>query len=381
MKRAAVGIIVILLLFCILLFGIFSGYFGRPDNKPPVPNLTVSTVLVNEHESVIFSANGSIDPDGEIKRYYWNFDDGTNKTGKYVDHQYEEGGNYTVVLIVTDNDGDKAVQTVIIRVNALPKPVIEMTLPAYIHEDVYFYANQSYDPDGFITNYTWDLGDGYVKEGMFTHYRYTEKKHFNVTLTVTDNHGAKAAIRKMFPIFYRKYLVEWIEKDVEVLNISDSLNEGESDYITKEIDILNMTKIRFELTWTDDIPLVVEFPLTEPEPNDEFFINITSPYDESFLGGPSSSEKITVKIPKIGIFNPLPDEFSEEAESADKLRESIAEENTQTEGIGEWQINITLTEAGDARNPIILPSQIDNGNSWQIIAICTYYTPVITKII
>ncbi|MFO7991635.1 MAG: S8 family serine peptidase [Thermoplasmata archaeon] len=52
-----------------------------------------------------FSALGSYDPDGEIVSYHWDFGDGSNATGMYVDHEYSEAGEYVVTLTVTDDDG------------------------------------------------------------------------------------------------------------------------------------------------------------------------------------------------------------------------------------------------------------------------------------
>lgn len=373
MNRAAVGIIL-----SILLFGMFSGCFGPPDNKPPVPNLTVSTIFVNAQESVVFSANGSVDTDGEIKRYYWDFDDGTNENGQYVDHQYEDGGNYTVVLIVTDNDGDKAVQTIIIHVNALPKPQITIgTQPAYIHEDVYFYANESSDLDGYITNYTWDFGDGYGKEGMFASHRYTEKKHFNVTLTVEDNDGAKAATHVMFPIIYRTYLVEWESSWFKLGDDKiENLNEYNSSYFTTIINKLNLTKVVFNLTWDDSQPYIGSPPISQPEPNDKFIMNVTSPDNQQYERSGIESEKILITVPSIGFLNPIPDSFYIESESKEILKAQIALDYTTSNGMGDWDINITCEWAEGAFGT----PDVDFGEEWTYNVICYFYSPIITKL-
>ena len=97
MRRAVAGIISLL-----LLFGLFSGCIFPSENIPPVPYLAASATYIDVGEEVVFSGNDSVDKDGEIVRYFWNFGDGTNTTGKYVTHEYEKGGNYTVILIITD---------------------------------------------------------------------------------------------------------------------------------------------------------------------------------------------------------------------------------------------------------------------------------------
>jgi PKD repeat protein len=368
LKRALVCGIVIT-----LLFGIFSGCIFPRENVPPVPFLAASATFVNVGDEVIFSGNDSIDKDGEIVRYFWNFGDGNNKTGKFVDHEYEEGGNYTVILIITDNDGKKAVQTITVHVNELPIPWIDLTLPAYIHEPVYFYANNSLDNDGFVTDYYWDFGDGTNMTGMVTSHIYSEKKIFRVTLTVTDNDGAKASFPLEVDIIYRTYEVKWVIDTIQ-WGTSGYTAEPESDYRVVDIEILNLTGIMFNLTWTDDI-----YPLIPPgPPNDEFQLNITSPDEtDSYEGGPTTTEKIIIFAPETGQFNPTPPEDEIEAESPEILRGYLAENWTTSEGTGDWLVNITLNEAGGA---LPGPLDVDNGNTWQFSVVYYYYTPVITKI-
>ena len=292
------AIAVILILFAI----IFPGWFKWGENLPPEPDLKASSTFINVNESVTFYANDSFDRDGEIVRYYWDFNDGKNATGKYVSHHYEKGGNYTVVLIITDDEGKTAVQAMTIHVNELPKPTINITLPAYIHEPVYFEANQSHDPDGHVTDYFWVFGDGANETGMSVSHIYTSKEWFKVTLTVTDNDGANGATSKEFEVQFRTWEVTW---DTESVVVGDhdypsDNNEGTSEILLENINILNITKVRFNLTWDDFQPYVGDPPLTEPEPNDEFIMNVTSPDEKIYEVGPSTSEQIIVNAPKKG---------------------------------------------------------------------------------
>ncbi|UCE72986.1 MAG: PKD domain-containing protein [Methanomassiliicoccales archaeon] len=374
MNRALVtGIILIFFMTCL------SGCVFPRENLPPEPNLAASSTYINVNEKVIFSGNNSVDRDGEIVRYFWNFGDGVNATGPYVTHEYEEGGNYTVILIITDDDDKKAVQTITVHVNELPVPLIDITLPAYIHEPVYFWANDSYDPDGFVTGYHWDFGDGTNMTGMGVEHVYTEKKLFRVTLTVIDNDEAKAASSLEFEIQFRTYLVEWVIENVIVKNDSGLLEEEESELLERKINVFNMTKVMFNLTWTDNIPYVGDPPLAEPEPNDEFLLNVTSPDEDMYEEGPSVSEQIKLYAPDEGKLNPIPPSFEQEAESKEKLKILLAENYTTSGGTGEWEVNITLLEAGAAiDNP--LPEDLDLGEDWVLEIVSYYYFPVITKL-
>lgn len=55
-------------------------------------------------EPVEFDASASDDPDGAIDEYAWNFGDRNTGTGETVTHTYDEGGEKTVTLTVTDDD-------------------------------------------------------------------------------------------------------------------------------------------------------------------------------------------------------------------------------------------------------------------------------------
>lgn len=74
-------------------------------------------------------------------------------------------------------------------------PVAHAGGPYYglIHQPVAFDASQSNDTDGYIVNYSWNLGDGTIISTVqlrFTH-AYSQIGNYTVILTITDNDGAK----------------------------------------------------------------------------------------------------------------------------------------------------------------------------------------------
>jgi PKD repeat protein len=52
-----------------------------------------------------------------------------------------------------------------------------------------FDASASFDPDGSVTGYLWDFGDGTSAGGVSPTHDYSNAGHFTVTLTVTDDSG------------------------------------------------------------------------------------------------------------------------------------------------------------------------------------------------
>ena len=60
-------------------------------------------------------------------------------------------------------------------------------------EVVTFDASASYDPDGTIQSYAWDLGDGTSDSGMIVTHAYPVEGTYTVALTVTDDDGLPAS--------------------------------------------------------------------------------------------------------------------------------------------------------------------------------------------
>ena len=57
---------------------------------------------------------------------------------------------------------------------------------------VHFDGGRSFDPDGTITLYRWDFGDGTTATGVKVSHTYTSPGFYQVTLTVRDNAGKRA---------------------------------------------------------------------------------------------------------------------------------------------------------------------------------------------
>jgi PKD repeat protein len=169
-------------------------------NQPPVARFTFSPPTPIPGQWVQFDAASSYDPDGTITNYQWDLDgDGImDATGQTVFHSYPTPGAYNVRLVVTDDQGasDDEVKTVTVGApNRQPVAQFIITpTPALVGSPVTFDASSSYDPDGFITDYRWDLnGDGVVDAtGQITTYTYFAAGLYEVSLYITDNMGASA---------------------------------------------------------------------------------------------------------------------------------------------------------------------------------------------
>jgi PKD repeat protein len=74
-----------------------------PPFSPPSAAFSVSS----DGLSVDFDATASFDIDGVIESFDWDFGDGSSGTGITTSKVYSEAGTYTVVLTVTDNNGQE----------------------------------------------------------------------------------------------------------------------------------------------------------------------------------------------------------------------------------------------------------------------------------
>ena len=105
-------------------------------------------------------------------------------------------GILDLVLTVTDKDGasDESKTTVEVRPGREP-PIAVITI--FLRDKngwIYgFNGTESRDPDGEITDYQWDFGDGQTGSGEEVIHEYAASGTYTVTLEVTDNSGQKAS--------------------------------------------------------------------------------------------------------------------------------------------------------------------------------------------
>ena len=171
-------------------------------------------------QPVTFDGSQSYDPDGYIANYTWNFGDGHSGYGKIVNHTYTNpnyaGHYYLVKLTVTDNDGHQAedyAKAFISPPNGTKPPVAIFTYSPQnpkIGTNIIFDASASYDPDGYITGYTWDFGDGNILSQSFptAYHSYNKAGVYYVSLEVQDNYKLTTTVTKTIVVASPKYKLE-----------------------------------------------------------------------------------------------------------------------------------------------------------------------------
>ena len=123
--------------------------------------------LVSSSE-VRFDGTKSEDPDGTIVEYVWNFGDGSSGSGPAPVHTYGNPGTYTVKLTVTDDSNtsnrSNTDETTIV-INSAPIADAGPPLTAAPGEELVLDGSRSFDPDGEISDFLWDFGDGQSAKG------------------------------------------------------------------------------------------------------------------------------------------------------------------------------------------------------------------------
>ena len=163
----------------------------RQTNNRPVPQ--VKWFTMSDGKTAVFDAMASTDADGDALTFFWNFGDGASEQGERLSHTYAKPGKFDASLVVTDNSGqvgNSSYYTFTVTLNIPPLADAGDHLIGAPKETINFNGGKSYDPDGQITRYLWDFGDGKRQQGVNVSHAYSRAGHYNVTLRVEDDSGS-----------------------------------------------------------------------------------------------------------------------------------------------------------------------------------------------
>ncbi|MEP0814773.1 MAG: PKD domain-containing protein [bacterium] len=184
--------------------GLYSGKAGPvtadPFNTAPTAGFVVDKTSGAAPLTVQFNAStgspASGDPDGRPLTYDWDWGDGTaHGTGATPSHTYEDEGEFTPALTVTDEEGamDDYTGATISTVPGAPTSVANANPQSgFAPLTVNFTATGSSDADGEIIKYEWQFFAGddwhdYTPQGGDAAHTYNAKGTYTATLKVTDD--------------------------------------------------------------------------------------------------------------------------------------------------------------------------------------------------
>ena len=170
-----------------LWFAIFDNY-DAPVAKAGGDQSVYTGEKVNFDGSLSTASEGS-----SIVKFEWDFEnDGIiDAEGEKTSYTYNQKGTQTCRLIVTDSIGVLSEDTCLVNVlNRNPKAEFTFSPSDPSIQDEVYITDTSTDPDGSITSWFWDFGDGYTSELQTPTHKFTTEGDYNVTLTVTDDENA-----------------------------------------------------------------------------------------------------------------------------------------------------------------------------------------------
>ena len=258
-------------------------------NREPIVSFTWLPVEPTVLADVEFN-DTSVDLDGSVASWFWDFGDGGTSFQEDPAHQYDDKGNFTVTLVVTDDDGASgSVSLEVSLVNVAPSAgFIFDPDEGTVGVDVRF-MDRSSDPEGKELEYLWNFGDGVTSTTMNPLHAFDSSGTKSVSLTVTDDEGSSNAITReirVYPnvrptadfsfspdsgtiddVFYfvdesvdeDGYIVSWSwdfgdgddssrkepdhqfsDKGVRFVTLAVEDNDGNQDSVTKQVTVMNL---------------------------------------------------------------------------------------------------------------------------------------------
>lgn len=131
-------------------------------NHAPVIRWDIQPEVIGPGAEITLNASDTYDPDGEIERIFWAFEDGRTIEGPEATVSFQESGVHYFSLTAVDNEGvansEKTIEGTI-NVNHAPYIVSESVIRSN-SLDVALDATSTYDADDDPLSFEWTLPDG-----------------------------------------------------------------------------------------------------------------------------------------------------------------------------------------------------------------------------
>jgi PKD repeat protein len=175
------------------------------ENQRVVPVITVEPEQGRAPLTVNFDASQSVDPDGSIISYEWDFngDEITDEEGQIVEYTFEEAGEYEVKLYLVDSNGESVEATE--TVNVLSEDIIKGVILNVPNDEILtpgrtytFDGSTSESEEGTIESFEWDFGDGQIRSGNKVSYSFADEGVYQVLLRLNDSEGNEVIVTREY---------------------------------------------------------------------------------------------------------------------------------------------------------------------------------------
>lgn len=211
-------------------------------NKSPKADAGADLVVC-AGEATVFNASNSIDPEGGVLLYKWDFGDGTTGEGLTPTKIYTKGGVYQVSLTVEDDSGlpcNLDSDNIVVEVVESPVANAGSDMTVCANTEVKFDGTASKDYDGVVNSYDWDFGDGGYGGGAKPTYIYKKAGTYVATLTITgdltpgcDNTDTDEIIVTVIEAPIAKFTLPEKHPVNEPLEFDGSVSSGEGSNIVE----------------------------------------------------------------------------------------------------------------------------------------------------
>jgi len=169
----------------------------------------------------------SVDADGEVVAWLWDFGDGSTSDVQSPEHSYSFPGDYEITLTVWDDDGMNSSLTRAIQiVNLGPVAGFNWSIDLLDPLTVIL-ESTSYDPDGGEISNNWDFGDGTVSTEIDPVHAFAAEGNYTVSLTAIDENEDTSQVQKQIWIRLPDLTVE-VQLPQEIL-------PGEEAWVTASV--------------------------------------------------------------------------------------------------------------------------------------------------
>lgn len=220
------------------------------ENTEPEAKIKYSPEDPITDQEIQFDASNSEDDHG-IESYNWKFNNGNNgsKSGITVTKSFSQPGSHNVKLQITDEYGLTDSNNVDIRVSRpaeVPDASFDYTPSKPSRGDeVQFDASSSVSPDGYLTDYVWDI-EGEKKTGEKVTHTFEQPGEYSISLEVSDDTGLSNSTKKSIEVIREK--------------LSAEITGDRTDIYVGQEAIINLSLVNFITNNSLTIQLILQKP-------------------------------------------------------------------------------------------------------------------------
>ncbi|MGV3541518.1 MAG: PKD domain-containing protein [Rufibacter sp.] len=169
---------------------------------------------------------------GTIKKWEWDFGDGTTSTEQSPEHHYATVGTKTVKLTVYS--GGVCFHSVTQTITIVPSPKAAFTTSNVCLDEKAVFTQTSSIVGGSLASYTWDFGDGTqpvtYSNGQVPPYQYKAPGTYTVSLTVKATNGCTDQTTQTLTVYPKPTVAftatNFCEKDAVAFTDGSAVSSG-----------------------------------------------------------------------------------------------------------------------------------------------------------